>query len=286
MPTTKVERSTPGFSAALLIAAWAVILLIAFFANRGSDVGQLGTLVGNLGGGTLFGWEGFRDSAAGGLVAVVILIAWLGLGTFVASFIKRDRGDNHSHILEIVINVAVGAAIWSLTWFFLGLLGLYNQSAVIVAVLLGVALAVYGVRRIREIGDESRTPERASGVDTLLLILIAVPVALALIGALAPPTAKDTLLYHFALPKAFIAQQSSAFVDGNIASYLALGAEMHNVWAMLLGGLIDQRAAEGAAGAVNWIFFPLMLAAEFGWARELNISRRMSLIAVLIVATI
>jgi len=286
MPTTKVERSSPGFSAASLIAAWAVILLIAFFANRGSDIGQLGRLVGNLGGGPLFGWEGFRDSAAGGLVAVAILIAWLGLGTFVASFIKRDRGDNHSHILEIVINVAVGAAIWSLTWFFLGLLGLYNRSAAIVAVLLGVALAVYGVRRIREIGDESRTPERASGVDTLLLILIAVPVALALIGALAPPTAKDTLLYHFALPKAFIAQQSSAFVDGNIASYLALGAEMHNVWAMLLGGLIDQRTAEAAAGTVNWIFLPLLLAMVFGWSRESNISRRMSLVAVLVVATV
>jgi hypothetical protein len=109
---------------------------------------------------------------------------------------------------------------------------------------------------------------------------------LALIGALAPPTAKDTLLYHFALPKAFIAQHSNAFVDGNIASYLALGAEMHNVWAMLLGSLIDGRTAEAAAGAVNWLFFPLLLAAIFGWARELDISRRSSLVAVLVVAAV
>ena len=65
--------------------------------------------------------------------------------------------------------------------------------------------------------------------------LIAVPVVLALIGALAPPTAKDTLLYHFAVPKAFVAQGSNAFVEGNIASDLVPGAEMHNVWAMLLG---------------------------------------------------
>jgi hypothetical protein len=286
MPTTKVERSSAGFSAALLIAAWSAVLLIAFFTNRGSDVGQFGKFVGNLGGGPLFGWDGFRDSIAGGLFAVVILIAWFGVGTFAASFIKTDRAENHSHILELVINVAVGAAIWSLTWFFLGLFGLYNQTVAVVAVLVGVALAVYGIRRLREIGDESRTPEKSSGADSLLLLLIAVPVVLALIGALAPPTAKDTLLYHFALPKAFIAQHGNGFVEGNIASYLALGAEMHNVWAMLLGGLVDQRSAEAAAGTVNWLFFPLLLAAVFGWARELGISRRSSLTAVLIVASV
>jgi hypothetical protein len=87
------------FAAAVATAVWAAILLIAFFANRGSDVGQLGKLVGNLGGGPLFGWEGFRDSFAGGLVAVVILIAWFGVGTFASSFVKRNRGENHSHIL-------------------------------------------------------------------------------------------------------------------------------------------------------------------------------------------
>jgi hypothetical protein len=163
---------------------------------------------------------------------------------------------------------------------------LYNSTVAILAILLGLAFAVYGFRSVRKIRDESRTPEKASGSDSLILILIAIPVALALIGALAPPTAKDTLLYHFALPKAFIAQHSNAFVDGNIASYLALGAEMHNVWAMLLGSLIDGRTAEAAAGAVNWLFFPLLLAAIFGWARELDISRRSSLVAVLVVAAV
>jgi hypothetical protein len=185
-----------------------------------------------------------------------------------------------------VVDVAVGAAAWSLVWFFLGLAGMYNAAAAIVAALAGAASAVYGFGRVREMRDESRTPEKASGFDRLLLVLIAVPVVLALIGSLAPPTAKDTLLYHFALPKAFLAQHSNAFVEGNIASYLSLGAEMHNVWAMLLGRLIDTRAAEAAAGSVNWLYFPLLLAAIFGWSRELGISRRLSLIAVLIVATV
>jgi hypothetical protein len=83
---------------------------------------------------------------------------------------------------------------------------------------VGISLAAYSVKRIREIGEESRTPEKPSGIDRLLLVLIAVPVALALIGALAPPTAKDTLLYHFSVPKTFIAQHGNAFVEVTIAS--------------------------------------------------------------------
>jgi len=284
MAAAKIERS-PGTTAAL-IAVWAVIALIAFFANRGADVGKLGTLVGNLGGGPMVGWDGFRDSFAGGVVAGLIFLSWFGLGTLPTSFISRERAERHSRVLEIAVNVAVGAAVWSLIWFFLGLAGLYYPPVAIGATAVGLLLAVLGVARIREIGAESRTPEAPTGKDRLQLLAIAVPVALALIGALAPPTAKDTLLYHFALPKAFIAQHSNAFIEGNIAGYLALGGEMHNVWAMLLGGMLDQRAAEAAAGAVNWLFFPLLLAAVFGWSRELGVERRWSLIAVLTVATV
>ena len=280
------RKQDSSFVAPAGIAVWAVVLLIAFLANRGGDVGQIGKLIGNLGGGPLFGWDGFKDSFVGGLIAIGILIAWFGLGSLISKFVRREQSENHSHVLEIVIGVAVGAAAWSLVWFLLGVAGLYTSTVAIAATVVGIALAVYGLARVREMRGESRTPDKASGFDSLLLLLIAVPVVLALIGSMAPPTAKDTLLYHFALPKAFISQHSNAFVDGNIASYLALGAEMHNVWAMLLGGLMDQRAAETAAGAINWLFFPVLLAAVFGWGRELDISRRSSLVAVLVVAAV
>lgn len=285
MPTEKVENSSSGFAAPLLTAAWAVICVVAFFANRGNDVGQIGKLVGNLGG-PLFGWEGFRDSFIGGLVAIAIFVAWFGLGSLTTKFVRREQSEHHSHVLEIVISIATGAAVWSLVWFFLGVAGLYSSAVAIIAAVVGIALAISELGRFREMRNESRTPEKASGLDSGLIVLIALPVVLALIGSMAPPTAKDTLLYHFALPKAFITQHSNGFVEGNIASYLALGAEMHNVWAMLLGGLINAHVAEVAAGSVNWLFFPLLLAGVFGWARELEISRRSSLIAVFVVAAV
>ena len=181
---------------------------------------------------------------------------------------------------------AIGAAIWSVIWFFLGLFGAYSGIAAIAAVLAGLALAVMSLRRVRESKAESRVPEKPSGFDKALLVIIAIPLGLAFIASLAPPVAKDTLLYHFAVPKAFIAQHSNGFIQGNIASYLALGTEMHTVWAMLLGGMFNPRTAEVAGGVVVFSFLPLLLAAIFGWSRETGISRQWSLIAVLAVATI
>lgn len=270
---------------AILIAAWSLALLGAFFSYRGEDVGRLGILAGDLASGPPFG-SGFFDSFGGATIAALILLAWFGLGSLIASFVSLPKKEAHSHLLEFTIRIAVGAAAWSMIWFFMGLSGAYRPVLSAVALAVGIVLACFGLSRVREAKNESRVPAKASVFDRVVLLLIAIPLFLSFIASLAPPTAKDTLLYHFAVPKTFIAQASSAFIEGNIASYLALGTEMHIVWAMLLGGFVSDRAAEAAAGASIWVFFPLLLAAVFGWAREIGIERRWALIAVLMVATV
>ncbi len=272
--------------AAVGFGLFAVVLIAAFLSYRGSDAGQLARLLGNLGGGPLAGFDGLLDSLVGTLAAAMIGIAWFGLGSFIAGYIGVDKSSDHSHVLELVTKTAIGAAGWSLIWFFFGLVGAYSGITAIIAVLVGLALAVMSLRRVCEATGESRVPEKPTGFDKALLVLIAVPLGLAFIASLAPPVAKDTLLYHFAVPKAFIAQHSNAFIEGNIASYLALGTEMHTVWAMLLGGLLNSRAAEVAGSVIVFAFLPLLLASVFGWSRETGISRRWSLIAVLMVATV
>lgn len=284
MAETADNKNSFGLPA-IIFAACAAVLLIAFLSYRGSDIGQLPNLIGSLGGDPMFG-SGVVDSISGSVVALLIVASWFGVGNFVVSFVKVSRVENHSHVLELVIATAVGAAIWSLAWFFLGVAGVYGSVAAIAAIIVGVVFAVLGLRRVREAKIESRVPETPSGFDRVLIVLIAIPLILAFIASLAPPTAKDALLYHFALPKAFIAQGSNAFVEGNIASYLALGTEMHYVWAMLLGGMVSERTGEAATGVTAFAFFPLLLAAIFGWARELKIERRWALIVVLIVATV
>lgn len=269
-----------------MIAAWGIVLLVAFLSYRGEDIARLGSLLGNIGGGPVFGFEGFIASVSGAVIAAFVGVAWFGLGSFVLRFLRPEPAERHSHILEFVMRPAVGAAVWSLIFFILGIAGAYNTAVAVICLAIGIGLAAIGFTRVREAREESRVPEKANVSDKLLLLLIALPVVLAFITSLAPPTAKDTLLYHFSVPKQFIAQGSSAFIEGNIASYLALGTEMHVVWSMLLGNIIGQRVGEAVAGAAVWMFFPLLLAAIFGSARELGISRSWSLIAVLIAATV
>ncbi len=283
--TVENKNSTSITLPAVALAVFAAVLIIAFLANRGADVGQIGKLFENLGGGPL-GGSGIVDSFVGVVVSLLIAAAWFGVGNFVLSFIKTERSEEHSHVLELAMKTAVGAAVWSVLWFFLGIAGAYSKAVGAAALIIGLAFAGLAFRRVKEAKAESRVPVRAALFDKIVLFLVAVPVVSSFIAALAPPTAKDTLLYHFAVPKAFIAQGSSGFIEGNIASYLALGNEMHVVWAMLLGGFVNARAAEAAAGAAMWMFFPLLLAAVFGWAREIGVSRRWSLIAVLMIASV
>lgn len=272
--------------AAVAVAVWAGVLLIAFFANRGDDVGKLGQFVGNLGGGPLAG-AGIVDSLVGLLIAGAIAAAWFGIGNLIVSrLVSFESAGERSYLLNVVLSFALGAAIWSFVWFLLGLAGLYSRPVAVVALVLGVLPAIVGLLKFKNAAKANRESQPSEVFDKFVLLLAAAPVLLSLIASLAPPTAKDTLLYHFSVPKAFIAQGSSAFIEGNIASYLALGTEMHVVWAMLLGGPVGERAGEAAAGAVVWLFFPLLLAALFGFARETGISRRWSLIAVLMVATV
>ena len=90
-----------------------------------------------------------------------------------------------------------------------------------------------------------------------------------LIAAIAPPIAKDTLLYHFAVPKAFIAQHSNAFIDGNIASYLALGTEMQSVWATLLGNIVSL-GGRSRCGATNFSFLPAVVTRDLWMGDEIG----------------
>ncbi len=202
------------------------------------------------------------------------------------------------------LSFAVGSAIWSLIWFFLGLAGLYSPWTAIIAILLCWVLIFVASKTKLVAGDVDEEEEDEhrllsvltaketirfdeyppkSAFEKFLFVLIVFQVAVSLITSLAPPTAKDALLYHFAVPKAFVAQGSSAFIDGNIASYLSLGTEMQIVWARLIS---SYGSVDAVSGAVVWLFLPLLLITIYAWARELGVSRTWSLVATLILATI
>ena len=75
-------------SAAIIIAIWSAVLVTIFVAFRSSDLLKLRSLLGNLGGGPLFGGDGILASVVGAVVAVLILVSWLGIGTFLFRYLK------------------------------------------------------------------------------------------------------------------------------------------------------------------------------------------------------
>ena len=278
------ENNSNQTLAVVIFLGLTVLLVAVFLSSRGEDVGRLPQFLGELFNGTIFSLNGFGNSLLGILIAVLIVAAWFGLGKFFTHFFEKEKVFN---ALDFARNCAFGAAIWSLIWFCTGLLNGYNRLTAIAALVVGLASAIYFAlkdwRRLKsEIVEKSSTEIFGKIAFGLIIFML----ALTLVSALAPPTAKDALLYHIALPKHFVAQGNNQIVEGNIASFLALGAEMQNVWAMLLGNMFSQRIGEAAVGATVFMFAPLLLLTIYGWAREFEIEKHWAVLAALIVAAI
>ena len=263
--------------------AWWLSLAVAFLLNRGDDVGRLPSLasafLGALARGPVFGLSGGLSSLAGLALAGLIGLAWFGLGHAILRRIPWSEGqDSHDERQVAVAERALlGAAAWSIVWFFLGVVPLYRVPVGAIALLAGLVLA--GAARVAP-----RKIARAGGWAALALIVTGH--GFALMAALAPPTAKDTLLYHFALPKAYIAAGRALEVPHNIAGYYPLGVEMHAVWVMLLGAPFGPRVSEAAAGAALFLFAPLLVMVVYGWAREQGADRAWAATAALVIAWI
>ncbi len=242
----------------------------------------------------LLSLSGVWQSAAGAAAAMLVVLSWYGVGAALLGSLRSAGGSasasgpRPSPALDLASACALGAGAWSLLWLALGLIGLYRTSAALLALACGLALAAQAVFRSLMTSGVRRTGEwvrwEPSPLTFVAAALAGLPVALAFMSSLAPPTAKDALQYHLSLPKAFVAAGGIVDVPDSIANYFALGAEMHGLWAMLVGRIVSPRAGEAAFGAVMFAFFPLLLAAVYGWARERGLGRDWAWLAAAMVA--
>jgi len=280
-------RSSPAL-APTCTAVWGAGLLLLFLLNRRYDVAYLPGWLAEFGRTVTarppVGASGLLHTAGGLAVAGLIGIAWWGLGSVLgAVVVPRERLG--SRALDWSIRGLLGAAAWSTIWFFLGVAGLYRTSVAAAAAGVGVILAARAWRHDRP-EPSSDGPRPPAGVLRAARVLLIVVLGLALIAALAPATANDALMYHLALPKAFVGAGALVEVRYNMATYFPLGVEMHAVWAMLLGRPGGPRVVEAAAGATLWAFALLMTLVTYGWARARGLDRTWSTLAALTVASI
>ncbi len=265
-------------------AVWGAALLVLFLLNRHHDLAYLPEWVAAFGralvGRSPIGSEGLVQSSGGAVLAGLVVVTWWGLGSFILRFMLPSPALG-SRALDWSARGLLGAGAWSTIWFFLGLAGLYHPSAAFAAVGVGLGLAVWSWRRDRP-APSPEGPPRPRVATTLIALVL----GLGLFAAIAPPTANDALMYHLALPKAFINRGGLGEVPYNMASYFPLGVEMHAVWAMLLGRVGGPRMGEAAAGATLAAFGPLVVLVTYGWARARRLDRTWSALAALTVASI
>ena len=272
-----------GPIAAACTALWGVALIAAFLLNRHYDLaylpGWLARDARELAAHPTLGVHGLLQACGGVLVAVLVLAAWWGLGSLILQYVVSRPGLG-SRALAWGVACLLGAGAWSTIWLFVGLSKLYRAPVALAALGFGLALAVWAWRREETISlAGGPRPWLAGG-------LVALVTGLTLVSALAPPTANDALLYHLAMPKAYVRSGGLAEVEYNMASYFPLGVEMQAVWAMLLGGLVSPRMAEAAAGAALFAFAPLTVLVTYGWARARQLDLSWSALAAVMVATI
>jgi hypothetical protein len=260
--------------------------MAAFLLNRTHDLPRLprwlNANVAAFGSGSPVALQPLLESATGVAITALMVLAWWGIGHAILRALERPtQATPTSGWFGAAIRCLYGAAAVSTLVFVLGLAQLYRTTVAHALLVVGLGLAAQAWRRRQAtvMSAETRSPRG-------IVMLLAGVQALALCAALAPPTANDTLLYHLALPKAWIGAGGMVEIADNVARFYPLGAEMQCVWAMLLGQPWSARVGEAAAMVAVFAFAPLLVLVTHGWARERGLSPRWASLAALTVATI
>ncbi len=167
------------------------------------------------------------------LVALIETLACFGLGALIVRPLGLARWLAADEVLTWAFALGLGVLGWLV--FLLGWTGLFQAAplaAVLIAGLLGLPLLRCEFAACRE-ALAAWSPGR---IGWLLIAAMAAALALDMIEAMPPPSDADTLAYHFALPKAFLAAGRIEFVPRAIDGAVPMLVNMTYVPALGLGG--------------------------------------------------
>ncbi len=282
--TTIKKNSTLIVVSALLL----FFLTYIFLVNRETDIASFGILLSrfltSFGQGEILELRTVFDAFFGVLIPLAIVTSWIGLGGIIQRLIHHTP---ENFTLLICWRAGIGACAWSLLWFGLGVAKFYQGTVAVCLIIAGLLLSVIEAHKSwREYKAQNIIPTKNDALEKVLIGLIGLPILLCFIAALAPVTGKDALVYRLAVPQAYIAAGGIIDMPFNVYSYLSFGAEMHGVWALLLGKFFNSQVAEAAFSLVAFSFFPLLITSVYGTARAWQLEKKWALIAACAVAAI
>ncbi len=159
-----------------------------------------------------------------------------------------------------LFEVGLGAGVFMLSLFVLGMLGLFETWVAwtfVALVFIGNHLEYWKVLcgRWRARGALAGNP--------IVVVLLIVVGAMSLMQSLAPPTSHDALVYHLALPVRYIDHGGIHHVPGSVYAQFPQNVEMLFTFGMLLKG-------PELAKLYHWIFGVLSCVGVAALARHLH----------------
>ncbi len=168
-----------------------------------------------------------------------------------------------------VFSTVAGFGVFSLLMVLTGVLGLWTQPAAIILISIGLLLGWFNLRRLppRSLGGSTSSKmmdsgSRRAGISLLFpFCLIAIGATLSLAMAFCPVTYYDSLVYHFALPQAYI--QAGRWVGQRQLIYSAFPQAMEMIWTLSL-----LLAGDVLANLLGWIVGALGVWAVYNFAKR------------------
>jgi hypothetical protein len=170
-------------------------------------------------------------SAASG--AALVFLACTGAGASVLALLRLIRRLDPAERLAWSFAIGIGVLGWTL--FFPGVAGWFGAGT-IGAVCTAAALGNLLLFRPRPVPSAPARAAPAGTVTWALLATMALVAGFDLIEALAPPADADSVAYHFALPKQFLADGRITFVPRAATGAAPLLLHMTYAAALEFGG--------------------------------------------------
>lgn len=216
------------------------------------------------------------------IVFVMVCISG-GVGRWLFSRLSLPKDTNPS------IQAALGFGILSILFLIIGSTIGVNALLSALLVLFFVFFFFRDIRAwIQSWRNQSPTVENLSKIKIAMIAIMIVMAMGTLLVALAPPLKFDALVYHLALPDAYIKEGRVTYHSGNIFWGMPQLTEMLYTWVMSLGGaqsaavlgwcfamitlwglyshMKDHMSSESAWIAVAALMGGYTLAASFSWA--------------------
>src|SRR3989339_952301 len=206
------------------------------------------------------------------LIEISLLCIITFLSFQIGYFLLKKFNFNFNVFLEIAASIGIGLAFFSLITFFLGIFGILYKPVFYILLSILLVLSLINFRHKINLKMPKLDLWGFLSIFTILIFIIS-----AFIGAMAPPTFYDSLVYHLSIPSQYIKNHKIFYIDYNLYANFPQNIEMLYTMALILYNDI-------LANLLHFIYFPLTLLLMYGffWGKS---EKNIPLLSILTLVT-